>query len=809
LCALITVATVGVLRAEEPSAPSLTTLGLLAYEESLDIFGDGIVPLLGEPDDWVLFFNPRFSGTDQNEQEFNLGIGYRRLCSDGRLLLGGNTYYDVRKSEHDNTFHQFGFGVEALSEWVDARANYYLADEEEHAIAGYAQTDTTASRILAWGDMSAYGYTIMQQATVEMNTTTRHFRQYEVSVSGWDAEVGVKLPYVDEWVETRVFAGYQRFENPWGDDLKGWKARLEVRALPGLTLDAGYFTEEELVDSKFYAGFRVQLPFDLSLLADGRSPFDGAGDAFHRRAAAPVSARMNEMVVRDMRVNDAVSGFREVESMRETGTVIGSAQVLLSDSVVFVDGDNNTGAENGTYQHPYRNVSNGVANAFGDRIVFIDDAAQPYVENIAAPSGTELYGLLSGNDGYVMGDVRPTIRGANVNEPTITLYGSGVIAGLEVASERSLAINVIQPVVVEIRDVISPQGYGVHIESEGTPGLDVTVVDCEIHGYGGWIDGNAAVSIHGSQLEGDVSLRIEDNFLTRSARGIQVVLRGDANVDVALSGNTLLSNRTVYASSAFGSYQEGIGIELDVVARHIIALLEENDCEGSVDGIHATLVAPDVQASILRNRCVGNVGSYHGWSWGFSESEGDRGSGITLTASAWTMAASLIGNTCNDNGGRGLVVDLVGGDVAASPDVDLHDNVCSGNRGYRGWRDRYTPSPWQYSETGIGMYVSVNAIGPFDIEGTGNTVIGNARCGVFLVDSGAGGTAGSVAFTGNEIWGHPSAGDVTIVDGDPTFEMFSTLPVTVDARDNWWGTASPSAGEFSGNILYDPWRTSP
>ena len=60
----------------------------------------------------------------------NVGLGIRQLLGrNDQYMLGGNVYYDFRRTPYDSTFNQFGAGLEFFSRWVDARAKDDAAAE--------------------------------------------------------------------------------------------------------------------------------------------------------------------------------------------------------------------------------------------------------------------------------------------------------------------------------------------------------------------------------------------------------------------------------------------------------------------------------------------------------------------------------------------------------------------------------------------------------------------------------------------------------------------------------------------------------
>ena len=59
---------------------------------------DFLVPLYrGEKN--ILFANTKFTPNDHDGWETNLGLGYRHLLFDDRVILGLNTFFDFRKTD--------------------------------------------------------------------------------------------------------------------------------------------------------------------------------------------------------------------------------------------------------------------------------------------------------------------------------------------------------------------------------------------------------------------------------------------------------------------------------------------------------------------------------------------------------------------------------------------------------------------------------------------------------------------------------------------------------------------------------------
>ncbi|HRT06341.1 MAG TPA: inverse autotransporter beta domain-containing protein [Kiritimatiellia bacterium] len=101
--------------------PAELSVGFQVRDSETEGLGDLLVPVWNPGGTGLLFLNPRTAIVDHDEQEGNLGIGYRQLLPRLDVILGANLYYDYRDTGSFN-YDQWGFGLELLSPWIDARA---------------------------------------------------------------------------------------------------------------------------------------------------------------------------------------------------------------------------------------------------------------------------------------------------------------------------------------------------------------------------------------------------------------------------------------------------------------------------------------------------------------------------------------------------------------------------------------------------------------------------------------------------------------------------------------------------------------
>jgi hypothetical protein len=528
----------------------------------------------------VLFLNPKLSGSDSDEEEISLGLGFRALCPKVDAIAGLNVFYDSRRTAHDNTFDQIGAGVEVLSAWVDARANYYWPDDKQEMID--RQSDTEVDRYVdhSYSDLYAEGHQILQLEKIKTTTitTTRFFERFEAALEGYDLELGFRLPYLPDWLETRVFAGYYAFEGDFTEDIDGVKGRLEIRALPILTLDAEIYEDDALAGSDYFVGARVNVPFDLANLAQGKNPFAGTSEQV-KAARRTFRDRLNEMVIRDPHVRLHESGFIENEGLKQVDTDIDrdENELVILDDVNFVN-NKNTGFENGTDEHPYNTVQEGVDNVFGDKNVYVYKGIKSYRENVRIEEdGVSLLGegcAIEGFGGEKFGGGKfPVLNGnvGGVNGPVVRVNSDNVlIKGFEItrsaggANPGNLdALGFAQPIDLvgilgENADNLVIACNRINNQSVGILGLyDPTEPGAPQDYHIRITDNTIADSPVGVQLlstgagAGRFTARVDNNVFDNGAIfGVQATLSGLSDVDLAITGNTFRNPSAFLAATA-------------------------------------------------------------------------------------------------------------------------------------------------------------------------------------------------------------------------------------------------------------------
>lgn len=756
-------------------------------------FGDVVAPVFALKSG-MFFVNPRASYTDDSSEEYNLGVGYRHLLAPKNLILGANVYYDYRETSLQSRFNQVGFGLEILGEWVDARANYYLPEDDKETVNEYdveTVSHSSSSSGPSWGAPYATGNAIVQDSltikTFTTTTTKQHFEQYEEAMEGWDCELGVRLPIplVMDYADVKLFGGYYFYNASFGDDdVEGFKGRLEIKALPAVYLDAEVYENEDLAGSDFFVGARIRVPFDVANISKGRNPFAGMAAGFMPSAKrAPFASRLTEMVMRDLHVRTEVSEVVEDVSRREKTSVSQSAteasRYTLATNANFVDGDNQTGVENGTAEHPYNTINEGVSNAVGDGMIYVYDASGTYQENVVLGEGMIIWGsgcLVQGQAGRTFGSgIFPIVDGRS-RGPTFILANSTTLRGLEIINTEDIT----QPArpfssrpewgTIETRRVgvfadnvnnialecnrVNLVQYGALLGMNGA--FAVTLADNEFRDAE--IDG---VKIDGFGSSGTFVVDARRNtFSGNGGEGLEIGAENYDSVDVRLLDNT-----------AGGNTGDGVWLFADGGGSVTVTVDRLQASGNTNDGLHVQAYSADDSApvTITVNGATVNDNGYCGAEV-FAGTSGDT--------SAIRIAFGSLDALRNGDDGLYADAQTLGSDGCVQ--LDFTDVTANGNAG-----------------DGIAAWADAQGANS-DASLTGERVVSfsNRQNGV-LIYTYAG--SGVLADFGGGANG--SSGQCSIY-GNTVFNMDNTGVAQVSAQSNWWGSATPAPGKFSGSIDY-------
>ncbi len=370
------------LEASHPIAEPPTTYGPLNGTLTLElgITADRIegranllAPLYRDPNGKSMFFlDGNWSGKRDGNENGSAGLGFRHRFDDPDIIIGFNAFYD-HGNYSGRGYNQFGAGFELLSKWIDFRANGYFPEHSVQPFCRYSTTDyskhktssTTSSTVSIDGG-EGFFFPLPDILQTTTTTTTREtkrrvrrtFERQESPMPGFDLELGGLVPYLERWSETRIYAGYAFFDDPFGNDISCFTARLESRPVPAVVFNVEYKGDSRLVDfdNHWFFAAKVEIPFDLGNLLQGQSPFAGITEAFTPKgmttgSAGPVGYgkdskdpkdpgemmrnRMNEEIIRNWRPIVSRTGYEKisdritkVHDVQSTTTVRQTSEIL-------------------------------------------------------------------------------------------------------------------------------------------------------------------------------------------------------------------------------------------------------------------------------------------------------------------------------------------------------------------------------------------------------------------------------------------------------------------------------------------------
>lgn len=158
---------------------------------------DFLIPIY-QDDKNILFNNTKFTPNDQNGWEVNVGIGYRRLLLDDRLILGVNGFYDQRKTPWGTYHEQWGLGTEVMADVPVGRVSLGLTGRFNYYWPLTSAKIETAPNPDARFEFKGHGIYALDPL---INAYV------EEPLRGCDAELGIRVPYVSDYVETWVYGG--------------------------------------------------------------------------------------------------------------------------------------------------------------------------------------------------------------------------------------------------------------------------------------------------------------------------------------------------------------------------------------------------------------------------------------------------------------------------------------------------------------------------------------------------------------------------------------------------------------------------
>ncbi len=296
LCLLAWIACCSSVSAQDEPAPILSAAGGAVPLDYLDVWsiynprisaayqsGDGVgyeegywrlnsfVPLAHWNEERLLFVDLHALFDENGAVGGNFGIGKRIYDENLGVTVGGYVYYDYR-STGLNQFQQISPGLDVFSNDWEAHINGYLP----------TVADTR------------------QGLPDQFRGNLLFLNRYESAMRGFDAELGRRLPLLEQY-QTKLFVGGYDLQAAGRPNATGWKARLEASVSDELSF--AFSVQDDKVFGTT-ANFGLEFRFSGASLTGTRPLQKIVGDLFStpakRNAYDYLSAstrRMNQVVI--------------------------------------------------------------------------------------------------------------------------------------------------------------------------------------------------------------------------------------------------------------------------------------------------------------------------------------------------------------------------------------------------------------------------------------------------------------------------------------------------------------------------------
>lgn len=488
-----------------------------------------------QTDDSMLFVDIRTRQDNRDSDEYNIGLGYRKILDDAFLgeqwLVGGYGFFDSLRSKHENEFRQITLGAEAMSESFDIRANMYLPENDAQR-TNDASIEVTGNNIYMVGGQ-------------------------EKPLKGYDAEVGFKLPV--SWADMRVYGGGYYFDE---NDDNGYEEIAGPRGRIEFTLS------DQHVDFLPVDGMEVSLGFEAQnddvrgsqelALLEVKIPLGFAGKTRCNHCLSAVERRMNEFIERDV---DIVTGG---ENRREQASYNGTA---ISEYVTVDAGDDVDATINGA-------GSGAFILADGTAGTLTPDASISIAGKTLQGGGQTLTftGAESGNTAsYTFGGTAPTFDAAASG---FTMAGGSTLRNVTIQDAAGDAIDIPTGGAVTIDGVTINNSTGNAINYDPVVYIESASLNVQNTTISGAVDGiyydfqNAAeysvsfdnVSISGATQEG-IEIDVWSQIQTLSMNDVTITSPGGDGVLIYRSNGGYLPNFSVNNVTVTGAGDDAFHLE--------------------------------------------------------------------------------------------------------------------------------------------------------------------------------------------------------------------------------------------------------
>lgn len=479
----------------QPLAARMETNWKLGSERSL-LVNEFWIPVAQNVNDGsVVYADLRMMGDNQDNREFNIGLGYRNMIRTALLgegIAGAHIWLDRRFTERGSAFNQVTAGAEWYADDWEIKLNAYLPLNE-------SKTYTQANPEGSGGSFAGTQIVVRTDQTV-----------VEESLKGIDFELGYKLPE-DFTDSTRIYGGLYHFAGDESEDVSGWRTRITSDITSDIQIGAR-FQKDDVRGSQGFLEATVRLPF-------------GHKKSYKKEG---LRARLDESPERDIDIvtNEALTDDGTDKPLLNTAT--GTIQTVYHvDNTAAGGGDGS--AENpfntlaaaqgvaGTNDIIYVHRGNGTSSGQDSGITIDDDGQMLIGEGSAISFAGGMFTLGAGSgtaaDLIIPAGTAPVISNTNPNGDGVTVTADDVyLSGFTVDGAA--------------RD-------GILVVGNAASAQNVTIANVTTS------NNRMGIYIHGSN-GGDVSAMVEQSVTTgNSQHGIAVYDDTAGTFEVDLGGGSL------------------------------------------------------------------------------------------------------------------------------------------------------------------------------------------------------------------------------------------------------------------------------
>jgi len=503
---LILLTTLSVSAQEYNRAPRININGITGD----DFIGQaGVLYPFKNTEDSLWFGDLRYRMSEDDVEEWNIGLGYRYKLDSVDNKIGGIYLYKDRREEYEHYWNMWTVGGEILTDQWDFRMNGYIADND---------------RVLAPGAVAG-GSSIKVNNNRELVLVLGN-EVYYTAMDGLDLEMGKRFTETDSiFKNVGIYAKLYRFFESDTPTITGRQIRIDKQFgdINKTTWKIGAkWMDDNVRGSETEATFAISIPFGKGIVDDKRKEFS---------PSEILEARMIEQPERDL---DVVVGKSVSENVASGEEVIIQNPVLEESLKVWYVTENGDYGGEGSKNDPINihSLIDGVTDIKpGDLIILCGrdgdillDSNELTLEDSQQIISKRGYALVEAD---IKGELKEYIFKPDVEQATLVgapSSGRGmispgkdnVISGINLTNESTIPftiyphekgyLNINNNKFYFTAENID-EGYGIHaVLSESFDIWEISIVDNKFYNYSNSTDQIFAISIQNYNKEDKITI---------------------------------------------------------------------------------------------------------------------------------------------------------------------------------------------------------------------------------------------------------------------------------------------------------------